>query len=484
MKKVFCFVVALIILLFVCACDQNNTPITESGNSTTDVSGATESTTEVASTNIPGSDSTDSTITAPTAKPILQPTTTYIKSGTTTKPSPTTTPEQFQNDSNKIYDNNGIAYILSEGYLWVSSYGTCTQKDITIPTLVNGKSVIGVDSCAFTANSIIESVTFSEGITTIKEGAFLACSRLKTVNFPSTLKTLEMNAFSDCPITSMTLPSGLEYIGRAAFKSLQMKQLTLPKSVRTIEHGAFSKSALEEITIPGNVTLGASVFSKCSNLTTVILQEGITAIPSGTFDYCSSLTTLNIPSLVVSIGSNAFYGCSKLTISQLTLKNNPSFDAFYNLKIENVDVYVNLSQRSFNSAKIQKLTIHEGVTSIGKEVFMHASIGSITLPSTLSEVNSNAFYGSKIDKVVFTRAVSLGYAAFRNSTIQEITLVVGSTFDSYVFSDCAQLGTIRFVGTMKQWREMLQISYGLSSLEYEDFNKITIICSDGTIAPQ
>ncbi len=153
------------------------------------------------------------------------------------------------------------------------------------------------------------------------------------------------------------------------------------------------------------------------------------------------------------------------------------------MKIKNADIYVNLNERSFLSAYIQKLTIHEGVTSIGKDVFTRASIGSVTFPSTLSEVKSSAFYGSYIDEVVFTGAVSLGHSAFHSSTIKEVTLPAGSKLGLYVFSDCKQLKTIRYGGTMQQWREMIQIpAYGYNSSDYEELNNATIICSDGTIS--
>lgn len=492
MKKIFPFLLAIIVLLSLCSCGQNHIQVSESGNSKTRVSRPNKGTTDVTSTDATVFGSMEESISTTTSGTTVSPDTTTASLGATTTSdativsfNTTTTPDESQINSNSIYDSNGIEYIFYEGYLWVSSYGTCTQKNIIIPNRVNGKSVAGVDSCAFTANSTIESVTFDEGITIIKDGAFLSCTNLKTVNFPSTLKTLGMNAFSGCDITSMNLPEGLEYIGRSAFNGLKMAKLSIPKSVRTIEQAAFTGSALEEITIPGNVTLGKSVFKKCTKLTTVTLQDGITTIPSQAFYKCSALTTLNIPSSVTSIGSNAFYGCDKLTISQLTLNKNPGFDAFSNLKIKNLDIYVNLSQRSFLSANIQRLTIHKGVTSIGQDVFTRAYIGNVTFPSTLSEVKGSAFYGCYIDKAVFTSAVSLGHSAFHSSTIKEVTLPAGSKLGLYVFSNCKQLKTIRYGGTMQQWRTMIQIpAYGHNSSDYKELNNATIICSDGTISPQ
>ena len=280
----------------------------------------------------------------------------------------------------------------------------------------------------------------------------------------------------------MTLPNGLTYIGKGCFQGLKIKKLSIPASVQTIEKNAFQKSDLEEVIILGKTTLGSSIFKQCTKLTSVTLPEGITDIPSQAFFECSSLATMNIPGSVVNVGTNAFYGCNSLTISQLTVKGNISLNSFSNLNIKNLDIYTNVTQCAFLSASIQNVTIHEGVTSIGNDVFERAYIGSITLPSTLTSVGSYAFYGTTINKVVFTSAVTLGHSAFKGSTIKEITLPAGSILKNYVFCDCSSLETIRYGGTKQQWLAMIQWpNYSSNYSDYEELNNTTIICSDGTI---
>ena len=50
-----------------------------------------------------------------------------------------------------------------------------------------------------------------------------------------------------------------------------------------------------------------------SNITSVVVEDGVTCIGTGTFAYCTSLTNVTIPSSVISIGWNAFDSCSSLT---------------------------------------------------------------------------------------------------------------------------------------------------------------------------
>lgn len=62
-----------------------------------------------------------------------------------------------------------------------------------------------------------------------------------------------------------------------------------------------------------NDIIGASVFSDCRSLTSVIIPSSVTEIGWGVFKYCRSLTSVNIPSSVTTIGGSAFSGCHSLT---------------------------------------------------------------------------------------------------------------------------------------------------------------------------
>ena len=394
--------------------------------------------------------------------------------------------EESTTDGNSfIRDANGIEYYReSDGTLWVAGIGTCTQKSFHIPDKVGGRPVVGVYSAAFTGNTDVEAVSFSEGIQTIGQAAFLACTSLKSVSFPSTLRRLENNAFSHCPIETLTLPDGLQYIGNGALSGCGGR-ITVPDSVETIGNLAFSGSSVEEITLPGGVTLGTSVFKGCASLKTVHLKNGITAIPNQTFMKCSSLTAINFPDSVAYYGTNAFYGCSKLRIKRLTLRGSAGSDTFSGIAIEQADVYSNAACSALSSASIQTLILHSGVTAIGESAFQYTAVSRLVLPATLTTVDSSAFYGCRIAEVDFQSAVSLGHSAFRNSTVQAVTLPAGSHVGTYAFSGCKSLQTVRYGGTKSQWSGMISIpNYGYVDEDFAEIRKATVICSDGTVSPQ
>ena len=69
--------------------------------------------------------------------------------------------------------------------------------------------------------------------------------------------------------------------------------------------------------ITGERSLGPSPFAWCSNLSTVLIPDGVTRIEDFAFYLCDSLKKIYIPQSVTSIGRASFYRVdrkNKLTI--------------------------------------------------------------------------------------------------------------------------------------------------------------------------
>jgi hypothetical protein len=95
--------------------------------------------------------------------------------------------------------------------------------------------------------------------------------------------------------------------------------------------GGAGNSVSGDIVIPntvydddGNVytvtQIGGYAFNGCSELTSVVIPNSVTAILDGTFRDCTALTSVTIPNSVTSIGGYAFFGCSGLT--SVTIPNS------------------------------------------------------------------------------------------------------------------------------------------------------------------
>ena len=81
------------------------------------------------------------------------------------------------------------------------------------------------------------------------------------------------------------------------------------------EYAFYKNTNVTSVVIPEGVTsIGDSAFYYCSSLKTVTFRDNsqLTSIGDYAFDGCSSLTSITIPSGVTSIGRNAFLNCYKL----------------------------------------------------------------------------------------------------------------------------------------------------------------------------
>ena len=108
------------------------------------------------------------------------------------------------------------------------------------------------------------------------------------------------------------------------------------------------------VTLPESLTeIGDSTFEG-SGIVSIRVPDSVTTMGSYVFRYCTALTNAELPAGMPLIGSGLFYGCSELETVVLP------------------DVVVQIGGNAFN-----------GCTSIGK----------LVIPSTVAEVLANAFSG-------------------------------------------------------------------------------------------
>jgi hypothetical protein len=90
-----------------------------------------------------------------------------------------------------------------------------------------------------------------------------------------------------------------------------LTNIVLPEGIKDLGEDAFSYSGLTSITFPGSLSsIGSKTVDGCTSLQEATLLEGITSIDG--FEGCSNLTKIYIPDTVIRIYSYAFAGCSSL----------------------------------------------------------------------------------------------------------------------------------------------------------------------------
>ena len=105
-----------------------------------------------------------------------------------------------------------------------------TTGAITIPTTLNGYSVIAIGERAF-RDVNISSVVIPYNVTRIEEKAFCGCENLTSVTLPEGLIFIGEEAFDGCPISTIELPQSLVRIGEQAFEHTKLTSIFLPKNV-------------------------------------------------------------------------------------------------------------------------------------------------------------------------------------------------------------------------------------------------------------
>ena len=175
----------------------------------------------------------------------------------------------------------------------------------------------------------LEGIALRGGITNIPQSAFFDCDSLHTIILGDNVKSVGNRAFSNCDIRELTLGNSLETIGEHAFSNgpiyghtpVNLTALELPASLREIGEEAFWGNGIKKLTLPAGVKCGRGAFGSCSNLTSLIISDGVTEIADSCFLY-SKLTSLEVPASVTRIGRWALSsGQWRLSVKF----NSPSF---------------------------------------------------------------------------------------------------------------------------------------------------------------
>lgn len=165
--------------------------------------------------------------------------------------------------------------IVITGY----KYDGYEPREISIPETIEGYPVIELGDSAFESTSV-ESIVVPQ--TVQKVGSFY-----KRVT-------------SSAPMWVDINTEKLKYIGVRAFQSVKFANTKV-----VLSDGCVIEDPPMEITRDSCAFAG-------SNITSIVLPEGLERIPDRAFEYCSELKSVTLPSTLKGIGDGAFQECKKL----------------------------------------------------------------------------------------------------------------------------------------------------------------------------
>ncbi len=374
------------------------------------------------------------------------------------------------------YGSIGLAYTLNadgESYS-VTGIGTCTDKDIVIPSVYNEKPITSIGNRAFDSEycKVLTSIAIPDSVNSIGEFAFNYCSELTSITIPNSINFIGNCAFFYCSgLTSITIPNTVTFIDWGTFNGCSgLNDITIPDSVTSIGPSAFlGCSGLTNITIPKSVNfIGLTAFDGCSGLESIAVSEDNTkyhsennclietqsktlilgcknsVIPDdgsvafigyGAFYGCSGLTSITIPNSVASIGYLAFYCCNGLTsitIPDSVISIGESSFARCNglTSIVIGNNVTSIERNAFGNCNgLTNITIPDSVTSIGKEAFVDCSgLKNISIGSGVTSIGDIAFKGcSKNLESIIVAEANPKYNSKNNCLIEteSKTLILG-----------------------------------------------------------
>lgn len=271
-------------------------------------------------------------------------------------------------DSGKFcwYDNDAIVYenriVYSKDYTKLFFVPDSYTESLVIPSTVTEIGYYALYKCN------TKSITLPSSVTTIGQGAFQNASGISTVDLPNIIHIGNF-AFMSTSLNSLHLGEQIDSIGTQAFYGSNLMDYIIPLKVPKmgkqvfstlkkygrpkgmdcstiitsssvapisynekdiVENGMIfdsSKSAIryascgvipEEYTVPSSITrIGTTAFYYCTDLTTLVISEGVKSINEQAFAYCSSLKTIHLPGSLTSISSEAFTNSSDSPIEKI-----------------------------------------------------------------------------------------------------------------------------------------------------------------------
>ena len=280
------------------------------------------------------------------------------------------------------------------------------DKEVVIPSEIDGKTVTLIDDDAFRNNEKLKSVKLPDSLIGIGVEAFAFCKSLESVNIPEGIKDFSP-AFRGCEmLKSIVIPEGIERIEQGMFwDCISLENVTLPNSLKIID---------------------GSTFENCTSLKTITLPNGIIEIGANAFGGCTALSEISLPESVVYIGASAFGNT-----------------AFYNdaANWENGVLYMYGCLIDSKREEIKgEYSVKEGTRIIAKQAFLRATgLETLKLPEGLKVIGDAAFNECTSLKTVEMQGglETIGNSAFRECAIEEITIPEGvKTIGDIAFKDC------------------------------------------------
>lgn len=369
-------------------------------------------------------------------------------------------------------DNNPVSALISGDYAYeliddnsvtIINYGG-DEKNLTIPSKIDGKTVKKIGYGAFAECKSIETLVIPETIITIGDYAFSQCSQLSKITIPDSVVALGQYSLAGCSsLTSVEIPNGISAIPYATFfDCTNLTDVVIPEGIKTIGGMVFGNCrALADINFPTTLTsIGGNAFLNCTGLKSITVSKGVTSLGSGTFQGCLNLVEINLPNTLAVIGQSAFQDC--ISLESIVLPESvtgigyAAFTGCSSLTDVNIPSQVDsIRNATFSGcASLEEINIPSTITSLGENVFSGCvSLKSVVIPDSVTEIGASTFSNcSNLKEVTLPKNLDrISASLFRYCDSIETVVIPNGVVavDDTAFADCMNLKSVTFPNTIK-----------------------------------
>ena len=328
----------------------------------------------------------------------------------------------------------------------------------------------------------LETVTLTDGLTTIYTGGFAYCTGLETINVPYSVSVLFPHAFAftnakyELTNTITAIDDiGEQKVNRGHFGSGLTGKLILAPGTTEIGESTFqSVRCITEVVLPDSVSIiGNRAFWMCGSLTSITLPAALTTIDEMAFWECYGLYCIyNNSSLSLIPGDSGYAGLAehaKIIIGKdgsktyaapgifetedgfLFVEENGEYSLLAYLGEENIvtlpEAVNGRDYCIYHFRGARHVTIPEGITRIDNEAFYeYSALESIHIPSSVASIGERAFMRcNSLKSVVIPDGVeTICDSAFYECGALEFVHIPSSvtTIEGGAFSWCSNLTNV------------------------------------------
>lgn len=212
-------------------------------------------------------------------------------------------------------------------------------------------------------------------------------------------------------------------------------------------------SSIQLLRLPKKLKMSDKQFRNLTNLSVLVISEGIEKITYQAFNNCTGLSDITLPSTIKTIGNEAFVGNTLQKVHIKDLAVWCSIEGLYNLNStgpSDKKLYV-------NGTLVRDLNIPNSITSIADYAFYNYAgnnFTSLTIPSTIKSVGKSVFPADVFNNNCAPVSDNIRYAGnstnshfvllgppYHNSTTytlnQDTKIIAGAAFE-----DCPSVESI------------------------------------------